>query len=261
MADALQRWPCASGRRSAQFWGIAPMRIAHFDRNTRGRDLIVGDIHGCFSRLGAHLNYLQFDPARDRLFSVGDLIDRGPESEHALEWLAQPWFHAVKGNHEEAAICFAHGTLRSDTYLSFGGAWLIRKMQAERMVFADAFSVLPVAIEVETANGLIGIVHADCPVPDWAILRADLASGDKSAYATECMWSRLRFDAQFGEKVEGVRAVIVGHMPVPRWTSLGNVLYIDTGAVFAGGDFTILDLASLRAVPLSRRDVLEWGDD
>jgi serine/threonine protein phosphatase 1 len=105
MADALQRWPCASGRRSAQFWGIAPMRIAHFDRNTRGRDLIVGDIHGCFSRLGAHLNYLQFDPARDRLFSVGDLIDRGPESEHALEWLAQPWFHAVKGNHEEAAMC------------------------------------------------------------------------------------------------------------------------------------------------------------
>src|ERR1700761_8326980 len=116
------------------------MKIAHFDRNTRGRDLIVGDIHGCFSRLRAHLNYLQFDPARDRLFSVGDLIDRGPESEHALEWLAQPGFHAVKGNHEEAAMCFAHGTLRSDIYLSFGGAWLIGKTQEERMVFAAAFS-------------------------------------------------------------------------------------------------------------------------
>jgi hypothetical protein len=41
-----------------------------------------------------------------------------------------------------------------------------------------------------------------------------------------------------------VRAVIVGHTPLkaPRW--LGNVLHIDTGAVF-GGALTVLDVSTL----------------
>jgi serine/threonine protein phosphatase 1 len=60
----------------------------------------VGDIHGHFQRLQQCLEAVGFDPAVDRLFSVGDLVDRGPHSEAALDWLAQPWFHAVQGNHE-----------------------------------------------------------------------------------------------------------------------------------------------------------------
>ena len=60
--------------------------------NTRGRDLAVGDIHGHFERLQECLEAVEFDPAVDRLFSVGDLVDRGPASPQALEWLAKPWF-------------------------------------------------------------------------------------------------------------------------------------------------------------------------
>ena len=72
-------------------------RFLKIPRNERGRDFAVGDVHGHFSRLQEGLDRLGFDPARDRLFSVGDLVDRGPENEAALEWLAQPWFHAVQG--------------------------------------------------------------------------------------------------------------------------------------------------------------------
>jgi len=36
----------------------------------------------------------------DQLFSVGDLVDRGPESHRVLEWLARPWFFAICGNHD-----------------------------------------------------------------------------------------------------------------------------------------------------------------
>lgn len=39
-----------------------------------------GDIRGCFNRLQAGLELLGFDPDKDRLFSVGDLVDWGPES-------------------------------------------------------------------------------------------------------------------------------------------------------------------------------------
>lgn len=64
--------------------------VARFDRNPLGRDLIVGDVHGCFTKLKASLDAVGFNLERDRLFSVGDLVDRGPESDRALEWLAQP---------------------------------------------------------------------------------------------------------------------------------------------------------------------------
>lgn len=86
--------------------------MARFRRmiaNIRGRDLAVGDIHGHFQRLQQCLDAVGFDPAVDRLFSVGDLVDRGPHSEAALDWLAQPWFHAVQGNHEALAITRVRG--------------------------------------------------------------------------------------------------------------------------------------------------------
>ncbi|WP_261986408.1 metallophosphoesterase, partial [Enterococcus faecium] len=61
--------------------------VKHFGPNSIGRDFAVGDIHGCFSRLNSALNTIEFDPSKDRLFSVGDLVDRGPECHLILEWL------------------------------------------------------------------------------------------------------------------------------------------------------------------------------
>ena len=55
----------------------APL-IRRFPLNRRGRDLAVGDIHGYFALLQQALNRVGFDPVCDRLFSVGDLTDRGP---------------------------------------------------------------------------------------------------------------------------------------------------------------------------------------
>lgn len=81
--------------------GLIIMSVAHFSQNTLGRDIAVGDIHGCFSKLKTSLKRIRFDPSKDRLFSVGDLVDRGPESHHVLEWLDLSWFHAICGNHEQ----------------------------------------------------------------------------------------------------------------------------------------------------------------
>jgi serine/threonine protein phosphatase 1 len=69
--------------------------IARFAPNTRGRDFAVGDIHGAFRALQIALDAIGFDCAADRLFSVGDLVDRGPESARVTEWLDKPWFHAI----------------------------------------------------------------------------------------------------------------------------------------------------------------------
>jgi len=68
--------------------------------NQQGRDFIIGDLHGCHATLKTILESSRFDPERDRLISVGDILDRGPNSIRCLELVDEPWFLMVLGNHE-----------------------------------------------------------------------------------------------------------------------------------------------------------------
>lgn len=223
--------------------------VRRLGRNINGRDLVCGDIHGYFSKLQAALDAVSFDPARDRLISVGDLVDRGPESELATEWLAKPWFHAVRGNHEQMAIDHVAGFSDPRIYRANGGEWFLALPADHQRYIAEQLDKLPFAIELETAEGLVGIVHADCPLDSWGEFVAALEGKAAEGYKQLCMWSRDRIDSQFFGGVDGLRALVVGHTPVERCTSLGNVIYVDTGAWLStsrgGGDFTLLDAAIL----------------
>ena len=74
-----------------------PYRAVHrYPRNDSGRDFVVGDLHGCFAQLRAELEARHFDPQRDRLFAVGDLVDRGPQSDRVLETVEQLGIKSVK---------------------------------------------------------------------------------------------------------------------------------------------------------------------
>jgi serine/threonine protein phosphatase 1 len=112
-----------------------PSPVHALPANSNGRDFVVGDLHGCFDLLDRLLDHARFDPACDRLFSVGDLVDRGPDSLRSLEFLDAPWFYAVKGNHEDLLLEFfepylASGQMdywdeivTSDLWLN-GGEWV-----------------------------------------------------------------------------------------------------------------------------------------
>lgn len=222
-------------------------RLKRFERNTVGRDLVVGDIHGCFTRLQQALDSIGFNPETDRLFSVGDLVDRGPESEKSLEWLEKPWFHAVQGNHEDMAIRFARGhAIDRDNYYANGGAWLIAKLKDEQHEFGAALDQLPYAIEVETKAGLIGIVHADCPTPGWEDFRRILTSDQWNRnYKNICLWSRDRIGNDDMSGVRDVTALIVGHTPVSHVCRLSNVFYIDTMGWRPEGHFSFIDISNM----------------
>ncbi|MCY1411742.1 Serine/threonine-protein phosphatase 1 [compost metagenome] len=244
--------------------------IRHIERNTIGRDFAVGDIHGYFTLLQAALDAVKFDPARDRLFSVGDLVDRGPESDQVLDWLTRPWFFSVQGNHEDIVARYVRERhIGAGHYLALGGAWLMGLPTLEQQEIAAQLADLPVAIEVETEGGLVGLVHADCPVPSWPMLRAALCSLGApdvvhadllSHIVAMCQWSRTRIDTSDKSEVDGIRAVVVGHTPVRRPVLLGNVYHIDTGAWLPGerGYFTLLDLGTLQAHPQPIPHALDW---
>ena len=209
--------------------------------NQVGRDFVVGDVHGCFTRLSAELDRLKFDCKVDRLFSVGDLVDRGPQSSAVIDWLIQPWFHAVRGNHEQMALDYLAANIDPDDYRLYGGGWFTELNLLQQQRIATHFDMLPIALEVDTPSGLAGIVHGDCPFPSWEELVNELSSEDALVIAETCMSSRERIINMDDAGVTGVARLFVGHTPVPRPISLGNVHYIDTGAVF-GNPLTVIQI-------------------
>lgn len=241
----------------------SPARLKRFKANTVGRDLAIGDVHGHFTRLQAALDAAGFDPAVDRLFSVGDLVDRGPECRQALDWLAKPWFHPVRGNHDDYVCRF--DTCDVENWVYNGGAWFAGLAWDEQREFATQFNELPIAIEVETPEGLVGLVHADCPFPSWGELQFELegpSSNKRMKLVTNtCMWSRSRMESGDTTGVLDIRAVVCGHTPLRQPVVLGNVYHIDTGGWFPDGSgyFTLLDLTTLTALP-EIPTKLQWED-
>lgn len=216
------------------------MHIARFNKNEKGRDFVIGDIHGCFSRVTAELTKIGFDETQDRLFSVGDLVDRGPESDKVLEWLAKPWFHAVTGNHEQMLTLYKPGRMDIGMYQQNGCSWFMAKSDFERAEFVQIFKSLPLAIEVETPEGVVGIIHAECPNKDWGVFHEKV--GRLSEYEIDyALWARGKIDSKNGDNIPGIHKIFVGHTPLSDPVQLGNVHYIDTVG-WSEGRFTIVQL-------------------
>jgi serine/threonine protein phosphatase 1 len=213
--------------------------ISHFEKNTEGNDYVVGDIHGMYDQLCNQLSGLSFNTNKDRLFSVGDLVDRGPESWHCLNLIYKDWFFSVLGNHEDMMF---RGMVDGDAehyqcWMMNGGTWAIDLMDGtDTFEFAlrDMRNMFPLAIEVETDSGMIGIVHGDAPM-FWSPSLIELEN--------HTLWGRKRITDNIESVVKDIDHVYVGHTPLEKITTLGNVTYLDTGAVFGNNrDLSIIQI-------------------
>ena len=77
--------------------------------------MFVSDIHGCFNTFRRLLDTLSFDETQDRLWLIGDIVNRGPASLSMLRW-AQKHDHClnmVLGNHDLHLLAVREGVVRA----------------------------------------------------------------------------------------------------------------------------------------------------
>lgn len=195
--------------------------VKKFSPNLKGRDFVISDLHGAYGVFRNLLEKINFDPLVDRIFSVGDLIDRGPNSKKCLELLYEPWFNAVFANHEQLMVdCFNGG--RTGVYwYGNGGAWGMEAVndyhakgtrtpsdQSQEIIdMLELIDEMPFLITVETKGGKkYHIIHAELPtgagkitdemLEDPAKVRelATIRVGDGDAF----LWGRAIFRSYHG---------------------------------------------------------------
>jgi calcineurin-like phosphoesterase family protein len=222
--------------------------VQHHPVNRAGRDFVIGDLHGCVDALRYLLREIVFDPARDRLFSVGDLVDRGMQSEAALALLDKPWFYAVLGNHEDTLCGVAEGRLRRKWWYDIGGQWGESLSDEKLRDYAQRLRLLPLARVIGSGSERFNILHAEFFGTD-----AELDRGDFSNAARQrLLWGRdLALGNYDPARVRGLSTTYCGHTPVRAVVQVGAQIFIDTGAFGPGGKLTIVEARTAQSWSVS----------
>lgn len=213
-------------------------KIQYFEENKKGTDYVLGDIHGRFDLVYENLKEVDFNPNKDRLFCVGDLIDRGPYSQHVIDFLKLPFVFATRGNHEDMLLGyfeeFPNATDEDFYYAGVrnGMTWFLDETIEKRKEIIEALYQLPLVIEVNTERGLVGLVHADVPKKmSWTEFKFAIENNDEVVIET-ALWGRTRLMNEIDEEIPGLGRLYVGHTVQDKVKKLGNVVALDTGAVF-----------------------------
>lgn len=232
--------------------------IQRLGLNPNGKTYACGDIHGEYDLFEEALDKIGFNKSKDRMICAGDLGDRGADSHKSIEYIVKDWFYAVQGNHEDMAIRYTLRMWPTDNFIQNGGLWLVGMTPDEQEVYRIMYQDLPYAIEVETPNGKVGIVHAECPWNDWNTLVEKLESPktpeEFELTLEQILWNRYHvYDEDSNRIVKNVLATIHGHTINEKPVRIGNSFYIDTGAYYfkkkkGVNNLCIMDLDDLEIV-------------
>jgi len=144
----------------------------------------IGDIQGCFDALTRLLERCAFNPANDKLWLVGDLVNRGPRSLETLRFVRDlgPAAVTVLGNHDLSLLMAAEGfgkKGKGDTFDEIFAA-------PDRQELLDWLRQQPLC----HVEGDYCLVHAGL-LPQWTADRARALAGEVEAALSGADWREL----------------------------------------------------------------------
>ena len=167
----------------------------------------IGDIQGCFVTFLRLLERISFDPAHDRLWLVGDLVNRGPRSVETLRFVRNLGKSAVTilGNHDLALLIIAQGYGQQSKWDRFDEIlsapdiadlllWLrhLPLCHAENGYCMVHSGLLP-AWTVEQAVALAAEVEAAMIAPNWSAFLGSVWGNEPAFWRDDLAgWDRLR---------------------------------------------------------------------
>jgi bis(5'-nucleosyl)-tetraphosphatase (symmetrical) len=218
---------------------------------------IVGDIHGCVAELERLLRAICLDPAVDELWTVGDIVNTGPDSAAAVRLWMDAGGKGVIGNHDLYALR-VHGGFRRREQDTLDDLFEARDVEQ----LMEALDAMPVMQHLPAGDGIpdAWLVHAglppDCgPLDEFAQLvnrrprneawlmspeiafttrvRCCLASGEMMDVAVTpemCPGESLPWDRFY----EGEALIVHGHWAHRRYYRGKRTLGLDSGCVYGG---------------------------
>jgi len=209
-----------------------------------GRTITIGDIHGCAVALDAVLTALQ-PCANDTIITLGDYIDRGPDSRGVVERLLvlsrECRLIALRGNHEAMLLEAWQDTAAIRKWLTCGGTDALRSYgwtpggpkRTLTSWFPERHRTFLTATKLSHETDTHVFVHAG--------VLPNLPLHQQPEIAL--LW-RVS-DARTAAPHESGKIVVVGHTPQSSGEilDLGFLVNIDTNCV-RGGWLTALDVGS-----------------
>ncbi|KKW69286.1 biotin transporter BioY [Lampropedia cohaerens] len=158
---------------------------------------LIGDVQGCDAALERLLNEVGFSPSRDKVYLLGDLVNRGPASAQVLRrcMRMEGSLLAILGNHDLHLLGTAAGVRkgsRRDT--------LDRVLQApDAQQMLEWLRHQPLARLVEGFGAPLLLVHAGL-LPDWTAQQALSLAAEVEAVLADAQASQAFISVMYGNK-------------------------------------------------------------
>ena len=178
-------------------------------------DYCISDIHGYYDLFCRLLDEIKFGGG-DKLYVLGDIVDKGPDSIRLAKLLfSMPNAYCIAGNHEYDFLKYYRAMMRQTEDYD----WVLEKLHGYftdgkllDWETVDKFDLLPFYVETDDFIG----VHAGAPVKDGKLLPVSQATCEQLVY-----------DRRFKEAdvlPQGGKCVLYGHTPVRYLTGKDEVL-------------------------------------
>jgi Calcineurin-like phosphoesterase len=217
-----------------------------------GRSIFIGDVHSCAAELAQLLSAVALT-TDDRVYFVGDLLTRGPDSLGVLKLFRAVRARSALGNHEQRLLAARHAWQRGEAGPKLGSshAEVAAQLSDDDWALLESF---PLWIDVPEHD--VRVVHAGV-LPGVAFEAQDpwllthIRSIDEHGKPSE-KWGTL-----WGSSYRGSPHIVFGHNARQRPQIHRDATGLDTACVY-GGALTALVLSEGAAPPPtdSRLDAL-----